>query len=54
MAGHTTQEHTVDPNDVPQISMADHMRTYEAFLSLTKYGIIAIVVLLIGMAFFLT
>jgi len=37
----------------PRTSMDDHKRTYDAFLSLTKWGIIAVVVLLIGLVIFL-
>ena len=53
MAGHQTHEHTADPNDVPQIDMAQHRQTYEAFLNIMKIGIGAVALLLIGMAIFL-
>jgi aminoglycoside 6'-N-acetyltransferase len=53
MAGHQTHEHTADPNDVPQVDMAQHKQTYEAFLNLMKIGIGAVALLLIGMAVFL-
>ena len=36
------------------MDMAAHIRTYRNFVSFVKYGIAAIVVLLIGMAIFLT
>ena len=32
---------------------ADHLRTYEGFIHLAKYGTIAVVIILILMAFFL-
>ena len=34
--------------------LADHKRTYEGFIKGTVYSIIAIVIVLAGMAFFLT
>ena len=33
---------------------AEHERTYEMFLTLTKWGVISLVILLAGMAYFLT
>lgn len=37
----------------PDMDYAEHKRTYEMFLSFTKWGIGFLVVLLIGMAYFL-
>ncbi|MBJ3775705.1 aa3-type cytochrome c oxidase subunit IV [Acuticoccus mangrovi] len=49
-----TPEYVFDTNgEPPRSELADHMRTYEAFLSLMKWGIILIALLLIGMAVFL-
>lgn len=53
MAGQQTQDHAVDPNEVPQVDMIQHQQTYEAFLNLIKIGIAAVAILLIGMAVFL-
>lgn len=36
-----------------QVDYRDHVRTYEGFLALFKYGTLAIVVILALMAFFL-
>jgi len=50
MASHgTTEYETADGNDY-----AEHERTYEMFLAITKWGVISIVILLAGMAYFLT
>ena len=50
MASHGTTEYsTAEGNDY-----AEHERTYEAFLTMSKWGIICIVILLILMAYFLT
>ena len=32
---------------------ADHLRTYEMFIGLTKWGTISVIILLVLMAFFL-
>lgn len=57
MAGHEHSEAIVDSNEMsaeaPRGSIEDHKRTYEAFLSLTKWTIVFIALLLIGMAVFL-
>lgn len=37
----------------PKTDIEDHKRTYDAFLSLTKWGIIAVTILLIGLLIFL-
>lgn len=37
----------------PAMDYSEHKRTYEGFLALTKYSIIACVLLLAGMAYFL-
>lgn len=37
----------------PAMDYAEHSRTYGTFLRLTKFGIIFLVVLLAGMAYFL-
>jgi hypothetical protein len=50
MASHGTTEYsTAEGNDY-----AEHERTYRMFLSLLKWNIIVIVIILIGMAYFLT
>ena len=50
MASHgTTEYETADGNDY-----AEHERTYQMFLTMTKWGIIHIVILLLLMAYFLT
>ncbi|KAB2873586.1 MAG: aa3-type cytochrome c oxidase subunit IV [Bauldia sp.] len=35
------------------VNYADHRRTYEGFINLAKYGTLAVVILLVLMAFFL-
>lgn len=58
MAGpHAT---TMDDNDdahghdaPPQVDIAAHQATFDAFVSLTKWTIVFIVLLLVGMAVFL-
>jgi hypothetical protein len=50
MASHGTTEYSAaEGNDY-----AEHERTYRMFLSLVKWHIIVIVIILIGMAYFLT
>lgn len=50
MAAHDTPEYSVATgNDYPA-----HEQTYLAFLSLVKYGLLTVVVILVGMAYFLT
>jgi len=49
MADHAGQ--TVEMGGVVEYS--DHLYTYEGFLKLLKYGVIAIVVILVLMAYFL-
>ncbi len=50
MAAHETTEYsTAEGNDY-----AEHERTYELFLTLTKWGVIFVVIILILMAYFLT
>ncbi|MEM0906086.1 MAG: aa3-type cytochrome c oxidase subunit IV [Pseudomonadota bacterium] len=44
---------TGDDEGPPQIDMAEHQRTYDAFMNITKWGIIIVVVVLIAMAVFL-
>ena len=44
----------VEISTATTVSYADHLRTYEGFLTLTKYGTITVVIVLILMAFFLT
>ncbi len=49
MAGHGEVEYaTADGNDY-----AEHEATYEAFVAMTKWGVIFLVILLILMAYFL-
>ena len=50
MASHGTTEYsTADGNDY-----AEHERTYQMFLTITKWGIISIATILVLMAYFLT
>ena len=50
MASHGTTEYsTAEGNDY-----AEHERTYQMFLSLVKWNVIIIAIILIGMAYFLT
>jgi hypothetical protein len=50
MASHGTTEYlTAEGNDY-----AEHERTYELFLAITKWGVISIAILLALMAYFLT
>ena len=50
MASHGTTEYsTAEGNDY-----AEHERTYEMFLTMTKWGIISIATILVLMAYFLT
>ena len=50
MASHGTTEYsTADGNDY-----AEHERTYQMFLTMTKWGIISIATILVLMAYFLT
>lgn len=50
MSAHDKVEYAVaDGNDY-----AEHERTYDGFIAMTKWGIISLVVLLILMAYFLT
>ncbi|MEM7695546.1 MAG: aa3-type cytochrome c oxidase subunit IV [Pseudomonadota bacterium] len=37
----------------PRTSIEDHRRTYDAFMSITKWSIVAVVILLIGLLIFL-
>ena len=49
MADHAEVEYaTATGNDY-----AEHEKTYQFFLNLTKYGLMVIILLLIGMAYFL-
>lgn len=38
----------------PRTSMEDHKQTYDAFLNVTKWSIVVIAIILLGLAFFLT
>jgi hypothetical protein len=38
----------------PAMDYAEHIRTYESFLGWAKFGIVFLVILLLGMAYFLT
>jgi hypothetical protein len=50
MASHGTTEYsTADGNDY-----AEHERTYQMFLTMTKWAVLHIVILLLLMAYFLT
>ena len=44
---------TVEIGTATGVNYADHLDTYEGFLGFTKYGTIAVTVVLILMAFFL-
>jgi hypothetical protein len=48
MAGHDISYSTADGNDYPA-----HEATYEGFLQLVKWGTIAVIAILVLMAFFL-
>ncbi|MCF3934276.1 aa3-type cytochrome c oxidase subunit IV [Acuticoccus sp. M5D2P5] len=51
---HDTIDSTADAaGDAPRTDFADHQRTYEAFLRLSKWTILLIVLLLFGMLIFL-
>lgn len=39
--------------DAPRTSIEDHQRTYDAFINLSKWSIVGVVILLILMAYFL-
>jgi hypothetical protein len=50
MAAHDTPEYsTAAGNDYPA-----HEQTYLDFLALVKWGVIVVVIILVGMAYFLT
>jgi hypothetical protein len=50
MAAHDTPEYaTAEGNDYPV-----HEQTYQTFLALVKWSVIIIVIILIGMGYFLT
>lgn len=40
-------------NGHPAMDYAEHIRTYQGFLQLTKIGVITTIIVLAGMAFFL-
>lgn len=44
---------TVEIGTATGTNYADHLQTYEGFLKLTKYSTIAIIILLVLMAYFL-
>ncbi|MEM6849928.1 MAG: aa3-type cytochrome c oxidase subunit IV [Pseudomonadota bacterium] len=48
-----TKSASPEGGEHPRTHIDDHKRTYDAFLGVTKWGIIAVVVLLIGMLIFL-
>jgi len=51
---HAANEDTHDMDaDAPRTSFEDHQRTFDAFIQLTKWSIVGVVVLLILMAWFL-
>lgn len=54
MAGDPAQ-HTATSDDgtPPKIDMDEHRATYEGFLSVTKWGVIIVIILLVGMLIFL-
>jgi hypothetical protein len=50
MAAHGTTEYSVaEGNDYPA-----HEQTYLGFLALVKWGLITVIVIVLGMAYFLT
>jgi hypothetical protein len=55
MAGHHgASAATIDDDGTPpEVDIAAHQATFDAFISLTKWTIVFIVLLLIGMAVFL-
>jgi hypothetical protein len=46
-------EHTMEIGRATGNDYAEHERTYRFFLNLTKYGVLAIVIILVLMALFL-
>jgi len=54
MAGHEPQHGADDEDgDPPRTSIEQHQETFDAFMSLTKWAVLAVVLVLIGMAVFL-
>ncbi|UOM33798.1 aa3-type cytochrome c oxidase subunit IV [Acuticoccus sp. I52.16.1] len=53
MASEPTYSFADESGNPPRTDYQDHVRTYEAFVSLTKWGIGTVVVILIAMAVFL-
>lgn len=56
MADHhasTAHEDTEMDAEAPHMSIEDHQRTFDAFIGLTKWTIVTVVLILILMAYFL-
>lgn len=53
MAEHVAAELEAQLETATGTDYADHLRTYEGFLHLAKYGTVAVVIVLLLMAFFL-
>lgn len=53
MAGHHDASSVVDDGTIPEVDVAAHQQTFDAFVNLTKWTIVFIVLLLVGMAVFL-
>ncbi len=53
MANEPTYSFADDSGNPPRTSLEDHQQTYEGFLSLVKWGIGTVVLILVGMAVFL-
>lgn len=47
------RRHDETDEEPPRNTMAEHEATYNAFLTLTKWGIAVVALILIGMAIFL-
>ncbi len=45
----------IDMTDANEnMDMPAHVKTYQTFMSFTKFGIASVVIILVGMAYFLT
>lgn len=42
-----------ETSEPPRTTMDDHMRTYDAFMNIMKWGIVAVVLILVGLWWFL-
>ncbi|XWN32544.1 MAG: aa3-type cytochrome c oxidase subunit IV [Devosia sp.] len=53
MAGDSANGTNVDNGEPPQTDIAEHQKTFDRLISLTKWAIIVVAVILIGLAYFL-